>query len=165
MTIPKRPSRYDDAVKRWAADIAFDALLKEFPDDFDEDQRADCVDEISGALGGDAYEVVRALDRRGWVCDRSMIDFFDRDFVSDAIDRFEADWVKAYGVRSEHLRGCVVDIRIRGQQKRGVVIDVRAGEAKLTVQTPDDGFTERGGWVVNAEDAVVVAAEVARESA
>jgi len=87
VTVPKRPTDYDEAVTRAAVERMASRLEEEYPEDFPTSGRAgviaDLLKSIPHACGADGYQIARALDTYCfWDIDAGMVEVLS-EFAHD----------------------------------------------------------------------------------
>jgi len=87
VTVPKRPTDYDEAVTRAAVERMASRLEEEYPEDFPAAGReqviADLLKAVPHAFGSDGYQIARALDTYCfWDIDAGMVEVLS-EFAHD----------------------------------------------------------------------------------
>jgi hypothetical protein len=138
--IRNRPKMYDEATVQLAAEKCADALFRDFPDDFQADNRAQIVTELTDVFqySHDGYERGRALDQRhGWVIDAELVEVLDGDFLRRALEDRTAAWIQAECIQPRLAVGDQVILhteRFEGDPPVPVVIDETATVTRVDMK-------------------------------
>lgn len=154
----KRPTRYDDCVKRRAAELALPQVKSWLGEGFnptDEEIMEDMMDSIDE---GDGFAIVEHLKRRHhWEVDSELVEIMEGWFISSAQEELEKHWVKCLGVTLDIPIGAQVKIKRIMDQKnvQGEVVKHYPETAKYGVRTPDQ--KDNSNWILLPEDLDVTA--------
>jgi hypothetical protein len=151
----KRPTQYDECVKRRAAELALPEV-KGWNLDIgsDEDVIKFLMKHIN-RLGG--YEIVKSMESDGWDnADSELVEIMDEDFIGTAERELVKQWVKCLGVKLEIPIGTQVRIKKprKATEGTGEVVNHYPEEAKYGVRTPD--LDKMSNWILLPEDIEVV---------
>lgn len=150
MSYPKRPTRYDAAIKRQAVEAILPAVKSWFRDKPPADE---CLlRDLQRCADTDAYEFAKRLDEHGWCPDAELVEVLTGYDTYGAHHLAVREWVSANAVAVPYSLGDVV--KLRGQSAK--IVDIRAATAEIIAQpTVPDGhnYGATGGWVHAFEDA------------
>jgi hypothetical protein len=152
---PKRPSRYEESVKRAAAELLLPDIIKWLGKDYREAERDDLIaDLIEIADKLDGYEAARELERLHWFCDADLVEILDGSYMWRAEEKAIEAWVDANVIAPKLAIGDHVATR----HGEGPIISIDRKRAAYVVQTDaflaehPDQIGKGGGFIVSFED-------------
>lgn len=128
-----RPSRYDTALQRAAAEAIFSEFEEWLGSTLDENDRERVVEVLARECGQDGYEIAQELEREGYQPDARLVEILDGLDTHAEHAKAVRVWLSETGVRPQLAIGAVVAIPARTKEHEGVVgeiasISERTGE-------------------------------------
>jgi hypothetical protein len=154
----ERPTRYDECVKRRAAELALPEVKQWLGQGFATDD--EIIEDLMDCIGeDDGFAIVSELkERKHWECDSQLVEILDGNFIHTAKDELEKQWVKCLGVKLDIPIGTQVQFKNPKRLRMGTsgeVVKHYPESAKYGVRTPDQPKTSN--WILLPEDIEVVA--------
>jgi hypothetical protein len=151
--VMKRPRANDECVLRRAAELALPEVKVWLGNDGSPD--SEVIEDLMETLGEiDGFAIADRLQhRKHWDCDSRLVDILNGNFVSDAQDELEKQWVKCLGITLDIPVGAQVKIKRlpRGlTDVTGEVVKHYPESAKYGVRTPEQPKTSN--WILLPED-------------
>lgn len=155
---PPRPTRYDAAVKRAAAERMMPEIVEWLGKDWKEADREEYISDLIGiAHLWDGYEAAKELERgHHWAADAQLVEILDG---ATAAWVAENEAVKAWVETNQIKPALAVGDRVATKrQGEGAIVAIHLDTATYVVQT-DEYLAERpqqaglrGGYVIAYED-------------
>ena len=162
-SIRNRPRRHDAETLDLATELVVADLWNAFRNDLNLDEAArEDVREVIEFDGDDGYRFARALERKGWDVDASMVEVLNSCRISDALDKRIAAWVAKEGIVPLFKVGDHVPLRIDEHIGRppdwtgedtvdGEIIRIDEVHGDYIVRVAAFGHPETTGYVMHYE--------------